>query len=436
MIISFGELNKKLLLYIFVPLLIASRWLFENWFKIEKKNLFFNGFLRMLARVLNIIPWIFLEKSISFEKVKDNKEKKDKKDKKDKKESEKYSLNSESISEDSKSHKRAQPLTVQFEMEKEEKEQKMEEKNKIKRSEIIIIFLIGLLDFISISCHFIISELDIIQHLSGALVVLAPFIRIISLAILSYCLIKTSKAYKHHYCSGITIGIIIFLFLFSSFFVENENAYSFFVKLFIKAIPDIGFSFMYTIASIYLRKTNGNIYRLLFFNGIIGIVLSIIIQAIFAFFNCHKNNYDFINLEVCDDKEKYITIIYNFKSFNNFGGFISIFIILTNFFENIAIFLLIYFFSLNHFAAIFIIPTYFSFIIEDRIIGLKILYFIGGIIIIFMTLVYNEIIILRFWGLETNTRIEIIKRANDEIVRNPLNELKDSKPNLENDDFI
>lgn len=30
---------------------------------------------------------------------------------------------------------------------------------------------------------------------------------------------------------------------------------------------------------------------------------------------------------------------------------------------------------------------------------------------IFMTLVYNEIIILRFFGLEKNTKIEIKKRA-------------------------
>ena len=83
MIISFGELNKRWLLFIFIPLLITLRWLFENWFKNENKNLFFNGFLRMLARVLNIIPWIFLEKSMSFKKIKDKKEMKDKKDKKE-----------------------------------------------------------------------------------------------------------------------------------------------------------------------------------------------------------------------------------------------------------------------------------------------------------------------------------------------------------------
>ena len=306
----------------------------------------------------------------------------------------------------------------------------MEKQNKIKISGIILIILIGFLDFISISCHFIISSLKITQNLSGALVVLGTFTRIITLAILSYFLIKSSKSYKHHYCSGITIGIIILFFVISSFYVENENVYTFFMKLLIKAIPDIGFSFMYTIGYIYLKKYNGNIYKLLCLNGIIGIFLSIIIQIIASFCYCKKSNYDFINLEICDDTEKFITIIYNFKSFKNFGGFISIFIILTNFFENIAIFLLIYYFSLNHFAAIFIIPTYFTFIIGDWKIVLKILYIIGGIIIIFMTLVFNEIIIFRFWGLEKNTKIEIIKRANDEIKNNQINV---SKSNIDID---
>ena len=37
-----------------------------------------------------------------------------------------------------------------------------------------------------------------------------------------------------------------------------------------------------------------------------------------------------------------------------------------------------------------------------------------GIIIVFMTLVYTEILILRFWGLESNTKEEIIKRSDSE----------------------
>ena len=37
-----------------------------------------------------------------------------------------------------------------------------------------------------------------------------------------------------------------------------------------------------------------------------------------------------------------------------------------------------------------------------------------GIIIVFMTLVYTEILILKFWGLDSNTKEEIIKRSDSE----------------------
>ena len=214
-----------------------------------------------------------------------------------------------------------------------------------------------------------------------------------------------------------------------SFLVEKENNSNFLFKLFIKAIPDIGFSFMYTLGLKYLNISRSNIYRLLLCNGIIGIILSLIIQVIFSLCPCPNIDYDFTNFRICDDDGRFITIIYNFKNFNNFGGFESIFIVLTNFLENIAIFLLIYYFSLNHFAAIFSIPTYFTFIIGDWNLELKIPYIIGGIIIILMALVYNEIIILRFCNLEKDTKIEIMKRS--------IKELQNKKifnDNLEDDD--
>ncbi len=141
---------------------------------------------------------------------------------------------------------------------------------------------------------------------------------------------------------------------------------------------------MYTLGLkfLILNIVHGNIYELLCFNGTIGITLSIIIQIIMSFCNCPKT--DKLNLDYCDDDGKFRTIIYNLKSFSKFGGFTSFAIIILNFFENIYIFLLIYYFSLNHFAAIFTIPTYFTFIIGDWKLGLKISYLIGGIIIIYI----------------------------------------------------
>ena len=64
MFISLGELNKKCLLFIFVPILIILRWFLESQFNIENKNLFFNSFLRFFSCSLNFIPWIFLIKTM------------------------------------------------------------------------------------------------------------------------------------------------------------------------------------------------------------------------------------------------------------------------------------------------------------------------------------------------------------------------------------
>lgn len=66
MFISFGELNRKWIFLILIPILITLRWYFESKFEEKNKNLFFNGFLRFLARILNFIPWLFLKKSLSF----------------------------------------------------------------------------------------------------------------------------------------------------------------------------------------------------------------------------------------------------------------------------------------------------------------------------------------------------------------------------------
>jgi glutamine phosphoribosylpyrophosphate amidotransferase len=52
-----------------------------------------------------------------------------------------------------------------------------------------------------------------------------------------------------------------------------------------------------------------------------------------------------------------------------------------------------------------------------------------------MTLVYNEIIILNFLGFETNTKIEIVKRAKNDTEINQLIESDKLFNYNENEDF-
>ena len=151
---------------------------------------------------------------------------------------------------------------------------------------------------------------------------------------------------------------------------------------------------------------------MVFFNGITGLFLSVILQIILSFFNCdhyeiyfNNNKYDFCN------NGKIKTILENFKSFQKFGEFYTFFSIIFNFVEIVCIWLLIYDYSINHFAAVYIIPSFLEFIFKKNNLGYELMYIIGCIVIILMALVYNEIIILKFCGFEKNTKIEITQRA-------------------------
>lgn len=312
-------------------------------------------------------------------------------------------------------------------------DKKLEKKKKSKNRTMVLLSITGILFFVSVSLHFILSELNFRKSVSGGLIVFSTFIRTIILVLLSNIFIKSEKMYRHHRFSGLIICLITILFLVFSQLYEKEKSEYFFNKLVVMVIPDIGFAFMYIIGLRYLIGSSGNVYKLLFYNGFIGMILSIFVQIIISFFNCPKD-FDYINYQICDENGNFRTILFNLKSFQNFG-LISIFIIIVYFFENICIFLLIYNFSINHFAAIFSIPTYFQFIIEGNALGLKLIYIIGSIIIIFMTLVYNEIIILKFLGFEINTKIEIVKRAKSDTEVNQLIQSDKLFDMDENEDF-
>ncbi len=174
--------------------------------------------------------------------------------------------------------------------------------------------------------------------------------------------------------------------------------------------PEIIYCFMYICGIKYLMKSQGNVYKLIFFNGIIGLILSGIFQIILSFFNCNDiKNIIHSEFEICDDG-KIKTIINNFKSFDNFGGYLALLLIFYNFIEIVCIWLLIFYFSPNHFASIYTIPSFIEIIFVKKQSN-NYLYIIGALIIILMTLIYNEIIILKFCGLDKETKEEIYIRA-------------------------
>ena len=160
--------------------------------------------------------------------------------------------------------------------------------------------------------------------------------------------------------------------------------------------------------------------KIIFFNAVFTLICLIIIQIVVLFFNCNKIKHLFVDdFDFCDGK-KYKTIIENFKSFKKFGGILTFALIIFNFVEIICIWLLINYFSVNHLAAIYTVPSIFYFIFEKKNLDHKIFYIIGFIVIFFMTLIYNEILVLNILDLNKNTKMEINRRADTESEIKPF----------------
>ena len=226
------------------------------------------------------------------------------------------------------------------------------------------------------------------------------------MAILSFFIIKNTKMYRHHYLSIIILIIVVIIINIFSICKEPDNNEDYFFKLIMMVLPELLFSIMYVFGAKYLYMTKGNIYKLLCFEGIIGIILSILFQIVIYFIyfkGCSQNE------KFCDKNSNDLMGRFDFESF--LSGY-TIPFILVNICEPCLIWLLIYNFSVNHFGAIYSIQIFsFCLTIKNLEPVHYIVYTLGSIILIFMTFVYNEIIILRFCGLDKNTAIEINKRS-------------------------
>ena len=409
MLISLGELNIKSILFILLPILMFLCRLSEKNLDYEE-NLFFILFIKNCGRSFSFILWIFLNRTLNFQREELNVEIINKI----------QSLNENNEMDDEPPNDED---SKKFISEKTIYERKIKEKEKIKTKIInekiksynkILIYTV-ILDFIGSFIKFIFAKLEYVEHVSGGLKILSSCVRLFFCAILSYFLLGNKKLENYQHFSASIIGIIAIIFTLLSYFTENKiNNEHFFIKLILMAIPEIIYNFKYICGAIYLIKTQGNIYKIIFFNAVFTLICSIIIQIIVLFFNCNKIKHLFVDdFSFCNGK-KYKTIVENCKSFKKFGGFLSFALIILNFVELICIWLLINYFSVNHLASIYTLSAISFFIFDHKNLDYKFFYIIGFIIIFLMTLVYNEIIILNFFGLNKNTKIEINRRANIE----------------------
>ena len=392
MFISLGIINIKWILFLLFPLTIVlcdiTKVQLEN-----EKNIFFNTFLKFLGRSLCFIFWPLLYKLLSWDGETKN---------------EKDQIN-ENIYKDENIKEKQSSAYFEF-IVNDIKSNKTIINNKRKKNNHLLL-LFSFLDFISSNIKILVKKNDYLNNESAGLNIISSCTRLLFFVLFSKFLINNHKINRHQYFSGIVILIVTIIISILSFLYEDQNKENFFIKLLLLILPQIFYCFKDACGTIYLIKSQGIIYKLIFINGIIGLILSGILQFILSFFNCNDIK-DFLKKDedVCDG-DKIKTIIVNFKSFDGFGSYISILLIIFYMAKYIFKWLLIFYFSLNHYAAIYTIPTLFKYIIKINESEFKVFYILGIAIITLMTLIYNEIIILKFCGLDKETKIEISKRA-------------------------
>ena len=192
---------------------------------------------------------------------------------------------------------------------------------------------------------------------------LSSFIRIFYFAAFSIFLLK-NKIYRHQKFSIIVILIVIIIVIVLLPFFINYNE-DYFKPIIVVLLLEIIYCSKYVSGIIYLMNSQGIIYKLLFFNGVIGLILSSLLQFSLSFLNC-KNGLDYYydTDKICHG-EKINTVIDVLKDIklDQFLIF-TILLIIVNFILLVCIWLLIYYYSLMHYATIYIIPSFIMFLLD------------------------------------------------------------------------
>ena len=253
---------------------------------------------------------------------------------------------------------------------------------------------------------------------------LVPFricLRIILIFTFSWMMLKTERPHRHQVVSLLLIIFICICAYFIEYsmdiIITEENLLN---NLLLILFQEFFFSLDNVIGAKYLLISKGNIYKLLFFNGTFGIIMIIILSLSTSLFRCSKLAIDDKFCKDSNDKLRFIFYINSdLGKMLRFGGSLILTIV-----EMACTWSLIFYQSINHLSVACSLHLIFRFLIgrievntDHIIIGI-----ISFILICLMTLLFNEVIIIRFFGLEKNTTKEIELRAIEDknlMERNP-----------------
>lgn len=377
MIIQFGILNLKYLLIFCTPFIHVTRGFLRN--NNENNNKFYAIFINFLSLtlcgIINLI-YNFLTKS----------------------ERNKLRKKTELISLNEKNLENKNSLKAQYLEYKKNYELKLKRKNKIKK--MCDVLIISSLKMIAGLIKTIFKDNRNKQLEHSLLIILElVFLIIFSMLYLNYSL------FRHQYASFLIFLLFHIIFLIQSIMYLNDMNKLTIISLFQSFLYYFLYEKLFCIYDIigknYLNSNLDNIYLFLFKIGITGLIPLLI--------------YDLIGY-ICglDDRFHGIikTIINNFKIMDFICDlFFSIVF-------DISLWLTIYFFSPCHYIILDILKNFLKIIVKliqhkeniyskEQLITFYILY----PVLIFDSLIFNEIIILNFLGLNKNTKLNIMKRG-------------------------
>ena len=256
-------------------------------------------------------------------------------------------------------------------------------------------------------------------------------INIIAIYILSI-LILHSPFYRHHYFS-LFINLIFLIALVVidqiKIFGDDECKIQILYTI-LRLLNTIFYSFEDVYGKVLLSIESISPYLLLFYRGIIVGIITLVFSIVFIFIDIPDEN-----------SENSVVFTRFWKIYENKLGILHVIgVALINFFFNLHIYFIIDKFSPTHYAVATMFDSFGSLIISIFYGNIEISEFFLRLglclVLIFAGLIYNEIIILNFCGLQKFTKLFMEKEARADIIKTRFNSIGEAEIGLEVDNEI
>ena len=216
---------------------------------------------------------------------------------------------------------------------------------------------------------------------------------ILFICMFSHVILK-SKLYKHQYLCLMIIVILGIIINIDLYFYQNELKIDI-IEVVIKYFSEVIFSLCLVLNKFTIEKKFASPYEICFFQGVINLFLYIICLIIF------------------NDLDDFFSY---WNEINNIEIYLFLILMFIQFIFNLFIFITLKYFTVCHILIIIVIAELEPFcrdLVNNNFNSIIII--IEFICILFILLIFNEIIEINCCGLQKNTKKNIIKRAEIEL---------------------